>query len=601
MNDYKGDSLDFEAADPEAFAHNLAKLYEEYGKAMAAFLEPREKGLDRSPMPAEAAEVAATLTKVAESWLSSPQRAVALQTQLWKSYISLWGNSLKRLTGEPVKDVRSPNPQDKRFQNPGWSQNVFFDFCKQLYLITSNWAEDAVKQAEGVDSHTKEKALFYVRQISAALSPSNFILTSPDLLQETLSSNGANLVHGMKMLAEDIRAGHGEIKLRQSDSSQFALGKNLAITKGAVVFQNDLIQLIQYAPTTAHVFKRPTLLVPPWINKFYILDLTEEKSLIKWMVDQGQTVFCISWINPDARLRDKNFEDYMREGILQSLEVISSITGESEVNAIGYCVGGTLLAATLAYLAEDHKSPIASATFLAAQVDFSYAGDLKIFADETQIEALEVAMQARGFLDSAYMSSTFNMLRANELLWPYFVNTYLRGQQPSAFDLLYWNSDSTRMTPANHSFYLRECYLKNSLSQGKMKLGGKVLNLKKITCPIYELATKEDHIAPAKSIFYGTQFFGGPVTFVLSSSGHIAGVVNPPIRNKYEYWTNDNYAKGSLQEWEKSAEKHQGSWWPHWQNWLAGLHHDMVSAREIESKNYPALEPAPGSYVRIKG
>jgi polyhydroxyalkanoate synthase len=599
MSDTEGKFPVFEAADPQAFVHNLAKLYEEYGKAVAAFLEPREKGFIPSPIPSEANEVMATLTKVAESWLSSPQRAVALQTELWKGYINLWGNSLKRLVGDPVEDVKKSDPFDKRFQNPDWQQNIFFDFCKQLYLITVNWAEEAVMQAEDLDPHTRQKALFYVRQISAALSPSNFIMTSPDLLSETLSTSAANLVSGMKMLAEDIRAGGGDIKLRQTDSGQFALGKNLAMTPGKVIFQNDLIQLIQYEPSTEKVFKRPMLLIPPWINKFYILDLTQEKSLVKWMVDQGQTVFCISWVNPDERLRDKSFEDYMFEGILKAVEVIKDITGEAEINATGYCVGGTLLAATLAFLEEANQAPIASATFLAAQVDFSFAGDLKIFIDEAQIEALETAMNARGFLDGSYMASAFNMLRANELIWPYFVNTYLRGQQPGAFDLLYWNSDSTRVPPANHSFYLRECYLKNSLSQGKMKLGGKQLHLDKIKVPVYALATKDDHIAPAKSVFYGLPKFGGKVTFVLSASGHIAGVVNPPVRNKYEYWTNEKI-EGPLTAWQAHAENHKGSWWPNWQNWLNGLNSGKVSARKPGSANYPPIEDAPGSYVKVK-
>ncbi len=602
MSEPEGKFQGFEAAaDPQAFVHNLAKLYEEYGKAVAAFLEPREKGAIPSPMPAEAAEVATTLTKVAESWLSSPQRAVALQTELWKGYIELWSNSLRRLMGGSVGEVMAASSFDQRFQSPDWSRNIFFDFCKQLYLITTNWAEEAVKQAEGLDPHTRQKALFYVRQISAALSPSNFIMTSPELLHETMSTSAANLVKGMKMLAEDIRAGNGEIKLRQTDAAQFALGKNLAMTKGAVIYQNDLVQLIQYAPATAQVCKRPLLIVPPWINKFYILDLNEEKSLIKWLVEQGQTVFCVSWVNPDQRLRDKSFEDYMFEGVLKSIEAIRSITGEEQINAAGYCVGGTLLSSALAYLAQEGKAPVASLTLLAAQVDFSYAGDLKIFIDEAQIEALETAMNARGFLDSSYMASTFNMLRANELIWPYFVNTYLRGQQPGAFDLLYWNSDSTRMTPASHSFYLRECYLKNSLSQGKMVLGGRHIDLKKVTCPVYALAAREDHIAPARSVFYGLQFFGGPVTFALSASGHIAGIVNPPARNKYEYWTNAHLT-GTFTDWQVEAQNHAGSWWPHWQGWLSSLDAEQVPARQIGSNaNYIPIEPAPGSYVRVKG
>lgn len=600
MNENEQNQPGLGEANPQAFIHNLAKLYEEYGKAVAAFVEPREKGTVPIPAPTDNAEVVATLTKVAESWLSDPRRAVALQTELWTNYIDLWGSAFRRLLGEPNEEAVKPDPKDKRFQNMDWTQNIFFDFCKQLYLITTRWAEEAVESAEGLDDHTRDKARFYVQQISSALSPSNFVLTNPELLAETLKTSGENLVRGMAMLAEDIKAGHGDIKLRQTDEAQFALGKTIATTEGAVIYQNELMQLIQYKASTETVFERPTLIIPPWINKFYILDLNPEKSFIKWMVDQGQTVFCISWVNPDATLRDKDFEDYMRDGILKALDAVHSITGAKNINAVGYCVGGTLLAATLAYLADSGKQPIATATFLAAQVDFTYGGDLKVFIDEPQISALEETMNKFGYLDSKHMASTFNMLRANELIWPYFINTYLKGQQPSAFDLLYWNSDSTRMTPANHSFYLRQCYLRNTLAKGEMILGGKRLDLKKVTCPAYFLATKDDHIAPAKSVFYGTQFFGGSITFTLAASGHIAGVINPPARHKYNYWTGAQLAQ-SLIEWQKSAQMHDGSWWPHWQNWLKMQDNKKVAARPIGTTQFPPLEPAPGSYVRAKG
>ncbi|MES2906746.1 MAG: class I poly(R)-hydroxyalkanoic acid synthase, partial [Pseudomonadota bacterium] len=411
MSDAANQEKGFGSADPEAFVHNLAKLYEEYGKAVAAYLEPREKGIAPAHSPAETNEVITTLTKVAESWLSDPQRAVALQSQLWKNYIGVWGDAFRRMMGDASGELE-PKTDDKRFQSPDWSRNIFFDFCKQLYLTTTDWAAKAVEQSEGLDPHTREKARFYVQQISAALSPSNFLLTNPELLQETFSSNAENLVRGMHMMAEDIRNGKGDLKLRQTDADHFALGRNIAMTRGSVVFQNDIIQLLQYEPTTEKVFTRPLLIVPPWINKFYILDLNEEKSLIKWLVDQGHTVFCISWVNPDASLRDKGFDDYMQDGILASLRAIEKITEEPVVNAVGYCVGGTLLAATQAWLATEKKQHIASLSFLTAQVDFELAGNLKLFMDEKQIETLEEAMNARGFLDSSYMASAFNMLRA---------------------------------------------------------------------------------------------------------------------------------------------------------------------------------------------
>jgi polyhydroxyalkanoate synthase len=379
----------------------------------------------------------------------------------------------------------------------------------------------------------------------------------------------------------------------------FEVGRNLAVTPGKVIFQNELMQLLQYAPSTARVLKVPTLIVPPWINKYYILDLTPEKSFIKWCVDQGLTVFVISWVNPDERLAHKTFEDYMREGLLQALDVVQAATGESDIHTIGYCVGGTMLAAALAYMAATGDARVKSATLLAAQVDFTYAGDLKVFIDEETIAALERHMAERGYLEGAKMAATFNMLRSNDLIWPYVVNNYLKGQPPFPFDLLYWNSDSTRIAAANHSFYLRNCYLKNSLARGEMILGGEQLDLGEIRVPIYNLATRDDHIAPAKSVFLGSKFFGGPVRFVLAGSGHIAGVVNPPDRMKYQYWTGGP-PLGNLEGWLAQAEEHPGSWWPDWLAWLRGHDDTMVPARQPGSRKLKPLEDAPGSYVKVK-
>ena len=460
--------------------------------------------------------------------------------------------------------VAAPDPKDKRFSDPEWSSNQFFDFLKQAYLLTVHWANRLVRDAEGLDPHTLQKADFYVRQIANAISPSNFVLTNPELLRETLASKAENLVRGMHMLAEDIQAGHGSLRIRQSDSKMFEVGRNLALTPGKVVFENELMQLIQYAPSTATVLKRPLLIVPPWINKFYILDLTPDKSFIKWCVDRGLTVFIISWVNPDSKLAEKSFEDYMRSGPLAALDVIEKATGEREVNAIGYCVGGTLLATTLAYMAGKHDQRISSATFFAAQVDFTYAGDLKVFVDEEQIAAREREMSGRGYLEGKKMATAFNLLRSNDLIWPYVINNYLKGKEPAPFDLLYWNADATRMPAANHSFYLRNCYLENRLTKGDMVIGGKKLKLKSVKVPIYNLATREDHIAPAKSVLLGSKFFGGPVRFVLAGSGHIAGVVNPPAKIKYQYWTGPKPRSASLDTWLKKAKEHPGSWWPDW-------------------------------------
>ncbi|MGE0844817.1 MAG: PHA/PHB synthase family protein, partial [Flavobacteriaceae bacterium] len=464
---------------------------------------------------------------------------------------------------------------------------------------TSNWAEKAVDTTEGLDEHTRHKAHFYLRQIINALSPSNFVMTNPALLRETLEANGENLVRGMQLLAEDIELGKGELKIRQSDPSKFRIGENIAMTPGKVVYQNDLMQLIQYEPTTEEVLKRPLLVVPPWINKFYVLDLNPEKSFIRWAVAQGHTVFVISWVNPDERQSLKSFAEYMIEGPLTALDVIRDITGVKKVNAIGYCVGGTLLAVTLGWMAARKDTRIATATLFTTQVDFTHAGDLKVFVDEEQISALEAEMGKRGYLEGRRMATAFNMLRSNDLIWPYVVNNYLRGKGPTPFDLLYWNSDSTRMPAANHSFYLRNCYLENNLSQGRMEVAGTRLDLKKCKIPIYNLATREDHIAPAKSVFVGSAAFGGEVTYVVSGSGHIAGVVNPPEKKKYQYWTGGK-PEGDFDEWMAKSEEHPGSWWPHWHAWIESHDARKVPARKVGSDDHPPLEDAPGSYVKVQ-
>jgi polyhydroxyalkanoate synthase len=589
--------LQYIVKNPEAFAHNLARVVENAGKAMAAYVEPREKGEIKSGLADEMSVIFKTLGQVGEFWMSDPQRAIEAQSRLWTGYMSLWNSSLKRMMGETVDPAISPDPRDKRFGDPEWNDNQFFDFVKQLYLITSRWAEEMVVEAADLDEHTRHKADFYVKQIANALSPSNFVLTNPELLRETLESNGENLVRGMKLLAEDIAAGKGELKIRQSDLGKFKVGENLGMTPGKVIAENDVCQVIQYTPVTETVLKRPLMIVPPWINKFYILDLNPEKSFIRWAVEQGHTVFVISWVNPDERQMRKSFEHYMREGVLETLDVIKRATRTEEVNAIGYCVGGTLLSVTLAYMAAVGDTRIKSATFFTTQVDFTHAGDLKVFVDEEQIETLERQMVEKGYLDGSRMASAFNLLRSNDLIWPYVVNNYLKGREPFPFDLLFWNSDSTRMPAANHSFYLRNCYLENRLTQGTMEIAGERLDLGKVTIPIYNLATREDHIAPPLSVFVGSQFFGGPVEYVLSGSGHIAGVVNPPSRNKYQFWTGPR-PKGVLDDWIAQAEEHPGSWWPHWDSWIRSLDDTTVKARKPGANRMKIIEDAPGRYVK---
>src|ERR1700687_4591904 len=586
--------------DPEAFALNLARAMESSGQALAAYLKPRESGGLKDKPPSELGEVVKTFSTVPEYWLSDNNRATELQMKLGKTYLDLWGSSARRLAGEQAEPVIEPPPRDKRFSDPEWKSNQFFEFVMQAYLLTSRWAQDLVRDAEGLDPHTRKKAEFYVQQISNALAPSNFVLTNPEVLRETLGSSGDNLVRGMKMLAEDIEAGKGQLRIRQSDPGNLEVGVNMATTPGKVIFQNEVMQLIQYQPATENVLRTPLLIVPPWINKFYILDLKPEKSFIKWCVDQGITVFVISWVNPDKSLGAKTFDDYMKEGPLAAMDAIEKATGELKVHTMGYCVGGTLLASTLAWLAEKRRVRVTSATFLAAQVDFTHAGDLLVFVDEDQISALERDMRACGVLEGSKMAMAFNMLRSNDLIWSYVVSNYLKGQPPSSFDLLHWNSDATRMPAANHSYYLRNCYLENRLSTGSMVLDNTLLDLSKVKVPIYNLATREDHIAPADSVLYGSQFFGGPVKYVLSGSGHIAGVVNPPASGKYQFWTNDNIKGVTLADWLKGAQEHKGSWWPERRGGLGSLDAEARPARAVGTEALPPIEDAPGSYVRVR-
>jgi polyhydroxyalkanoate synthase len=583
--------------DYEKLARNAALLVEEAGKVMAAYTRPREEGQAPVATPAEASDVVKTMGKVAEYWLSDPRRTLEAQSALGGQMMELWGHTLRRLHGEQVPPVATPEPRDNRFKDAEWTENPYFDFLKQAYLVTTRWADGLVAGAS-MDEHAKHKAEFYMKQIAGAVSPSNFLPTNPELLRTTLKEGGENLVRGMHMLAEDIAAGQGDLKIRQSDVSRFEVGVNLATTPGEVVFRNELIELIQYAPTTPTVYKTPLLIVPPWINKFYILDLNPEKSFVRWCVEQGLTVFIISWVNPDERHATYDFEAYMHRGILAATQAIEAETGEHQVHALGYCVGGTMLAVTLAWLAAKGLSPIKSASLLTTQVDFTHAGDLKVFVDEEQIKAVEEMMARQGFLPGTKMASAFNMLRPLDLIWPYVVNTYLKGQQPSAFDLLYWNSDATRMPAANHRFYLRNCYLENRLSAGTMELGGVKLDLGKVKVPVYNLAAREDHIAPPRSVFVGSARFGGPVKYVLAGSGHIAGVVNPPPKQKYQYWTG-GAAQGALEDWLATAREHPGSWWLDWLPWLTEGDQQTTPARK-PGERHGSLAPAPGQYVKVR-
>jgi poly[(R)-3-hydroxyalkanoate] polymerase subunit PhaC len=587
------------AIDIERWSNNLLLLIEQGCMAIAACLRPTEGGLHHEDTASGIVGIASTFGHVAEYWLTHPHRAIEVQTNAWKSYLDLWLSGSKRMLGARSEAVAEPEAADRRFADPEWGSNSFLDIVKRTYLLTSQWASHLAKEAKGVDAHTRRKAEFYVRQCTDALSPANLVLTNPELLRETIASNAGNLVAGARMLVEDIEAGRGHLKIRHSDVTRFEVGRNIAITPGKVIFQNELMQLIQYAPTTCAVLKRPILVVPPWINKYYILDLVPEKSFVKWCVDQGLTVFVISWINPDAKLAGKGLGDYMREGPLAALSTIAAATGEDKVHTLGYCAGGTLLAATLAYMAANGDNRALSGTLLTTQVDFTYAGDILTFIDEEQVERLERRMAKTGFLDGHSMATAFNLLRSNDLIWSPVIRSYLNGKPPGPLDFLSWNSDATRIPAACHSFYLRNCYLDNKLAKGEMVLAGDTIDLGNIAVPTYMLATREDHIAPAKSVFLGSKFLGGQVTFVVAGSGHIAGVINPPYRVKYSHWV-DGPSVSNLETWLAKAKERPGSWWPHWLEWITEHDPTKVSPRTPGGGVLKPLEDAPGSYVKVK-
>jgi polyhydroxyalkanoate synthase len=602
----KNNSLDESGAEQvhasqiESLATNMVRLFDQGTKAFTTLAE-RSSANGQGPysMASEVGEAAKSFGEIARHWVAEPGKFAAAQGELFRSYADLWGRSVRRFLGETVEPVVEPEPGDNRFKDPDWSEGQYFDFWKQAYLITSRWAEDLTRSTEGVDEKTRQKALFYLNQMLAALSPSNFALTNPEVIRTTLATNAENLVQGMAHFVHDLEQSKDLLRISQTDLSAFEIGRNLAVTPGKVIFQNDLIQLIQYAPATEEVYERPLLVVPPWINKYYILDLTPEKSFVKWAVEQGFTVFLVSWVNPDATLAQKTFGDYMHEGVLAAIDAVIRQTGSPKINALGYCVGGTLLAATLAYMAAKGDDRVESASFLAAQVDFSEAGDLLVFIGDTQLKALEEMMAEQGYLDGSRMAAVFNMLRPRDLIWPYVVNNYLLGKKPFPFDLLFWNADSTRLPAANHAFYLREFYHLNRLAKGEMQLGGVRLDLSRVTIPVYELFTKEDHIAPAASVFRGSKLFGGPVRLTMAGSGHIAGVVNPPGKKKYQFWANG--PADSLQDWMATATETAGSWWPDWAAWLAQYSGLKVPARNPSNGPLWAIEDAPGSYVKSRG
>lgn len=587
----------YKIPDPEEFTRNVLKAYEDGGRAVTQFLDRNDTQMTPFSAASEMTRATETISAIYSRWLSDPAKFAQSQAELAGSLAELWNRTMQRMLGIEPEPVIEPAPTDNRFRDPEWSKNPYFDFVKQAYLLTTKWAEDNLAHTEGLDESGRQKAEFYFRQITSALSPSNFPMTNPEVMRETMTSNGRNLVEGINLLLRDLEGSGDLMRISQTDASAFEVGRNLATTPGKVVFQNELLQLIQYSPTTDKVREIPILMTPPWINKYYVLDLTPQKSFIKYVVDQGFTVFVISWVNPGAELADVSFEDYMIEGLLTAADAVHRETGLEQCNVLGYCVGGTLLGTTLAWLAARGEKPFNSVTFLTTQVDFSKAGDLLLFTEDEQLESLEQVMNERGFLDGSRMANVFNMMRPRDLIWPYVVNNYLLGRKPFPFDLLYWNQDSTRIAAACHAFYLREFYNENKLAAGRLEIGGIPLDLSKVDLPIFTIATRDDHIAPAESVYIGARMFSGPVEFVLAGSGHIAGVINPPDKVKYQYWTNASLKPKSLDSWIAKAEEHPGSWWPYWIEWLHEKSGNWTLPRE-PGETLGVIEPAPGSYVK---
>ncbi|WP_303289300.1 alpha/beta hydrolase [Marinobacter sp. SS5-14b] len=537
---------------------------------------------------------------MAEDLLLHPLRFASAEIDLAKKHLSLARYSLASVTGKQTKPVAEPDPDDRRFLADDWHKHLSFDVLQQAYLINSRAFLDWVENMEGLPGPSRDQMLFYARQLTSALSPSNYPLTNPEVLRITWERKGMNLVDGARNLIEDVRHNPNLFNVAMTDRSAFEVGRNLATTPGKVVYQNELMQLIQYNPNTETVAQRPLLVVPPWINKFYILDLTERNSFIQWLVNQGQTVFVVSWRNPGPAQKDTRWDDYVKLGPLAAIEAVQQATSEQQMNAIGYCIGGTLLGSTMAWLEKKKLTPIVSTTYLTTLLDFSDPGGIGVFINDHSIRGIERAMERKGYLDGRAMAFTFNLLRENDLFWSYWTNNYLKGLKPAAFDLLYWNTDGTNLPFRMHSYYLREMYLHNRLVEpDALTICGETINLAEVQVPSFFLSARQDHIAKWKTTYKGAQVYGGDVRFVLSGSGHIAGVINPPYKEKYGYWTHDGIPENP-DDWFNGAEHHSGSWWPHWKEWVKNHEGPQVPARLPGDGKLEIIEDAPGSYVKMK-
>lgn len=586
-------------SDPAEFSKMMGNIAARSNKLVTEFLATQ--AVENKPMDPDPMNVSNAFLELTSKMMTNPSHTIGASLDLWQDYLGLWQNTATRMMGQETDPVAIPAKDDRRFKDEAWSDNGVFDFVKQSYLLTSNWMQTTVKNVDGLDENSAQKVNFFTRQFADALSPSNFVMSNPEVLRETMDSGGENLINGLQNLLTDLEAGNGKLRIKMSGQNDFVIGKDIATSKGSVIFRNDLIELIQFEAKSDKVIKTPLLIVPPWINKYYILDLREKNSFIKWACEQGHTVFVISWVNPDEKLARKSFENYMMEGPIAAIDVVLEATQQDKINMVGYCIGGTLLATTLAYLTQIGDTRVNSATYFASLVDFEHAGDLKVFIDEKQIQSLEKSMSERGYLEGGEMAATFNMMKSNDLIWSFVVNNYLMGKEPFPFDLLYWNADSTRMPAVMHSFYLRNMYMENKLiEKAGITLAGQQIDLHQIEVPSYIVATREDHIAPWIATYAGTQIYSGPKKFVLSGSGHIAGIINPPASDKYGYWTNDDHPT-QASEWLEGAIQHSGSWWSDWDKWVKKTSpKGKTVARIPGSGKRKALCDAPGTYVMAK-
>lgn len=537
-------------------------------------------------------------TSLSEQLLSDPEKLSNSTTQFWEEQINLWE---KWINSDPTV-VKKPDIEkvDSRFRSKLWD-TWLFDYVRNAYLLTAEHLQKTVNDIDSLDERTARKVKFFTKQYVDAMSPTNFAALNPDVLKATVDSNGGNLLSGLNNLLDDLKKGKGELAIKMVDPNAFELGKDVATTDGKVVYQNELMQLIQYQPTTKSVLETPLLIIPPWINKYYILDLTPRNSFIKWAIDQGHTVFVISWVNPDARHAHKTFDNYLVEGPLAALDVIDKRCKTNTTNLVGYCLGGTLTAVLLGWLKSNKQEKrVNSTTFFTSMIDFNEPGELGVFVDPEGVDALEKRMASKGYLEASEMASTFNMLRSNDLIWSFVVNNYLLGKDPVPFDLLFWNSDATRMPAKMHSYYLRNMYIHNKLREPKgLTIAGRSIDLSTVTTPCYFISAKDDHIAPWKSTFAGAKLFGGKVRFVLGGSGHIAGIVNPPVANKYCFWANDELTH-EAESWLQNADRFDGSWWSDWSVWISSQGSRTVNARKIRNNRTNPFENAPGSYAKLR-